>query len=287
LSGAVTVRQFLLSDLDASARFSEAVRALDPAVEPFGQRLGLIARGPRAALDLWRVAAGEDGGVYGLAFAAARQPERGVLYDFYAAVHPSLRRQGLARALSEPAVAGSATLRARVRDDALPGRAFLGASGFTQTGAQLSLQWSGAPVQAPPMPALRIRRAGRRDEMALKALSDESWASASDAFLSRADEIAQLFAEEGRLVLVAESGGSPVGYLSAVQLGRTLGVEEVAVLPRFRRMGIGRSLLAHALGNQQGAVLSVSESNAPARALYRSAGFRQTARRLLMERRRE
>ena len=286
MSGLVTVRPFALGDLEASARFAEAVRALDPAVEAFGQRLGLIATGPRAVLDVWRVAAGEDGGVYGLAFAAVRESQRGAVCDFYAAVHPSLRRQGLGRALSEPAVASSAALRARVRDDALPGRAFLTALGFTPTGAQLSLQWSGDPPEPPPLPALRIRRAGRRDEAALKTLSDESWDGAPEAFHSRADEIAQLFAEEGRLVLVAESEGKPMGYLSAVQLGRTLGIEEVAVLPRFRRMGVGRSLLAHALGTQQAAVLSVGESNVPARALYRSAGFRQTARRLLMERRR-
>ena len=286
MSGLVTVRPFALGDLEASARFADAVRALDPAVEAFGQRLGLIATGPRAVLDVWRVAAGEDGGVYGLAFAAVRESQRGAVCDFYAAVHPSLRRQGLGRALSEPAVASSAALRARVRDDALPGRAFLTALGFTPTGAQLSLQWSGDPPEPPPLPALRIRRAGRRDEAALKTLSDESWDGAPEAFHSRADEIAQLFAEEGRLVLVAESGGKPMGYLSAVQLGRTLGIEEVAVSPRFRRMGVGRSLLAHALGTQQAAVLSVGESNVPARALYRSAGFRQTARRLLMERRR-
>jgi ribosomal-protein-alanine N-acetyltransferase len=287
LSGAVTVRRFEVGDLAASARFSEAVRTLDPAVEAFGQRLGVIATGPRAVLDLWRVAAGEDGGVYGLAFAAMRESQRGAVYDFYAAVHPSLRRQGLGRALSEPALASSGILRARVRDDALPGRAFLGALGFTQTGAQLSLQWSGDPLDPPPMPAPRIRRAGRRDEAALKTLADESWEGAPEAFHSRPDEIAQLFAEEGRLVLVAESEGKPMGYLSAVQLGPTLGIEEVAVLPRFRRMGVGRSLLAHALGTQHAAVLSVGESNVPARTLYRSAGFRQTARRLLMERRRE
>jgi ribosomal protein S18 acetylase RimI-like enzyme len=287
LSGIVTIRPFQLADLDAAARFSEAARALDPSVEPFGQRLGLIATGPRAVLELWRVAAGEDGGVYGLAFAAAREGERNAVYDFYAAVHPSLRRQGLARSLSEPALASSATLRARVRDDAGTGRAFLAALGFTQAGAQLSLQWSGAAVEAPPMPALRIRRAARRDERALKELSDQSWEGAADAFHSRADEIGQLFAEEGRFVLLAESEGKPMGYLSAVQLGRTLGIEEVAVLPRCRRMGVARSLLAHALSTQQAAVLSVSESNTPARGLYRSAGFRQTARRLLMERRRE
>ena len=89
------------------------------------------------------------------------------------------------------------------------------------------------------------------------------------------------------MLLIAESEGKPIGYLSGVQLGRTLGIEEVAVLPEFRRMGIGRALVGHALARAQGAVLSVSESNAAARALYRSLGFTQTARRMVMERRNE
>jgi ribosomal protein S18 acetylase RimI-like enzyme len=285
LSGAVTVRPFALRDLDAAVRFCDATRALDPAVEPFGQRLGLIATGPRAALELWRVAAGEDGGLYGLAFAAVRAAGREPVCDFYAAVHPSMRRQALGRALSEAALASSARLRARVRDDASAGRAFLRALGFSETGAQLSLQWSATKIDKRPMPALRIRAATPRDEETLKTLSNDAWEGAPDTFASRADEIAQVLAEQGRVVLLAQSEGQLVGYLSAVQLGRTLGIEEVAVLPQFRRIGVARALTVHALSNGEGAVLSVSESNRPARALYRSLGFRQTARRLLMERR--
>ena len=286
MSGVVTVRPFELSDLEAAALFSDAARALDPAVEPFGQRLALIAAGSRAMLDLWRVAAGEDDGLYGVAFAALRESAAAPVFDFYAAVHPSVRRQGLARALSEAAVQSGATLRARVREDAAPGRAFLRALGFVEVGAQLSLQWSTGRVESPSLPALRIRRAERRDERALAALSQQGWEGAPDAFVSRPDEIAQLFAGEGRLLLLAETGGRAVGYLSAVQLGRTLGIEEVAVLPEFRRMGVGRALLAQALAGERSAVLSVSEANKAARALYRSLGFRQSARRLLMELRR-
>ena len=216
---------------------------------------------------------------------ALRQSSPGPLYDFYVAVHPSMRRQGLGRALSEPALSARARLRARVRDDAFAGRAFATALGFVETGAQLSLQWGGGKVEVPPMPALRIRTATRRDEQALRKLSSDAWVESAETNFSRADEIAQLFAEEGRLVLLAESEGKPMGYLSAVQLGRTLGIEEVAVLPQFRRMGVGRGLLGHVMVKSQGAVLSVSEANKPARALYRSLGFRQTARRLVLERR--
>ena len=283
MSGLVTIRPFEMADLDAATRFCDAARALDPSVEAFGERLGSIARGSRAVLDLWRVAAGEDGGLYGVAFAAVRESARAPVYDFYAAVHPSVRRQGLARALSEPAARNGATLRARVREDASAGRAFLRALGFAETGAQLVLQWSGARIDATRVPALRIRHATRRDEQVLTSLSEQVWEGAPDAFLSRPDEIVQLFSEEDRSVLLAQSEGRPIAYLSGVQLGRTLGIEEVGVLPQFRRMGVARLLLAHALQKKEGAVITVGESNMPARALYRSLGFRQSARRLLME----
>ncbi len=283
--GIVTVRSFQIGDLEAATVFCEAARAKDPAIEPFSQRLSVIATGTRAVLPLWRVAAGEDGELYGIAFTALRESAVQPTFDFYAAVHPALRRQGLGRALAEPALACGAVLRVRVRDDSEPGRAFLNALGFVETGAQLSLHWNGkAKPQMPPMPALRIRAAtAARDQATLKRLSTEAWAGAPDTFASRADEIAQLFGDDGRVALIAESEGKVLGYLAGVQLGRRLGIEEVAVLPDFRRMGIGRALVAHALRHEQGAVLSVSEANKPARALYKSLGFSQTARRIVLE----
>ena len=285
MSGVLTVRPFRLEDLDAAARFCDAARALDGAVEPFGQRLGVIATGSRADLALWRVAAGEDGGLYGLAFCARRDARTQPVFDFYAAVQPSQRRQGLGRALSEPAVTSGATLRVRVRDDAPTGRAFAKALGFVETGAQLSLQWLSGKLEVPALPALRLRRATARDEPVLQKLSNDAWAESAD-LLSRPDEIAQIFGEQGRLLLLAESDGKSMGYLSAVQLGKTLGIEEVAVLPAFRRMGIGRALVVRALSETPAAVLSVAESNVPARALYRSLGFRQISRRVVLELRR-
>jgi ribosomal protein S18 acetylase RimI-like enzyme len=289
-AGSVTVRPFQAGDLEAAARFCEQARAKDASIEPFAQRIGIIATGPRAVLDLWRVAEGEDRRLYGIAFAALRDARERTTFDLYAAVDPSMRRQGLGRALCETAlswVAQStrpAVLRARVRDDSAPGRAFLASMGFNETSAQLSLTWNGREKPlVPEMPALRLRKAEKKDQKTLERLSTEAWAGAADAFASRADEIAQLFAEEGKLALVAESEGRPMGYFSGVFLGRTLGIEEVAVLPEFRRMGVARALVAHALGRCESAVLSVSESNKPARALYRSFGFTQTVRRVVME----
>jgi len=291
-SAAVSVRELARGDLDLAGRFCDRARAADPLVEPFAQRLPIIAEGPRALLALWRVAQDEHGALQGIAFVALREPlgERGesATADLYAAVAPDLRRQGLGRALCDPALEWAlgrrATLRARVHEDARAGQAFLLALGFAQTSAQLTLGWSARPVEAPTMPALRVKRLATGEALRdLERLSREAWAGAPDTFATRSDEVAQLFAEEGRLVLLAEPEGRAVGYLSAVWLGRTLAIEEVAVLPEFRRTGIGRALVAAGLSGAAHAVLSVAESNRAARALYRSLGFTVSARRLVHE----
>ncbi len=292
MTGVVTVRELTAENLAAAGDLCERLRAGDPTVEPFAQRLPIIAEGPRALLDLWRVAQDEDGALQGIAFAAVREARTAegadrATADLYVAVAPDLRRQGLGRALCGPvlewAAAHGATLRARVRDGARPGQAFLRALGFVESSAQLTLAWSARPVEAPAMPALRVRRLAPGEAVRdLERLSREAWAGAPDAFATRSDEVAQLFGEEGRLVLLAEAERRAVGYLSAVWLGRTLGIEEVAVLPEFRRMGIGRALLAAALEGKSHAVLSVAESNGPARELYHSLGFVQAARRIVL-----
>lgn len=296
MTGVVSVRELTAEDLAAAGDLCERLRAGDPSVEPFAQRLPMIAEGPRALLDVWRVAQDEHGALQGIAFAAVREARTAegadqATADLYAAVVVDQRRRGLGRALCGPvlkwAAAHGATLRARVRDDARPGQAFLRALGFAETSAQLTLGWSPRPVEAPALPALRVRRLAPGEAVPdLERLSREAWAGAPDAFATRSDEVARLFAEEGRLVLLAEAERRAVGYLSAVWLGRTLGIEEVAVLPDFRRMGIGRALVAAALPGAAHAVLSVAESNRSARALYRSLGFSVSARRVVHELRR-
>lgn len=389
--GIVTVRPFdLEQDLEAAADFGDRARADDPSVEPFAQRLALIASGPRARLDLWQVAQGEDGKLHGLVFAALRearaaeappqghvppgahlsQPPRPPLaaggglgalvgggrgapskaireregavpgfvaprgtrhpmappplsaapspspspspspaprtpapapppratVELYGAVSPALRRQGLGRALFDPALAWAqaspepVTLRARVRDDpqARAGAAFLAALGFTQTAAQLSLAWQASRSSAVDLPGVAVEPLDRKDLRAVEAfarLTNDAWAGAPDSFATRSDELAQLLSELGRVILLARAAGRPVGYLSGVFLGRTLGIEEVAVLPEVRRAGIGRALVSAALAREapKAAILSVSEANRPARALYRSLGFTQTARKLVLE----
>lgn len=287
------VRELARGDLHRAAEFCERARATDPVIEPFGTRLGAIASGPRALLDLWRVAFRQEASIDGIAFVALREP-RGkspgepAKADFYAAVMPRFRRKGLGRALCAPALDWAAregaTLRARVHDGAVAGQAFLTELGFRQTSGQLLLTWSRPRIDESANTSVRVKKAVPGEAMPqLERLSRDAWAGEPDRLASGSDELAQLSREQGRLILFAETGGAAVGYLSGVWLGKTLGIDEVAVLPECRRKGIGWALLRTSLRDASNAVLSVSESNNAALALYRSCGFIQSARRLVYE----
>ena len=89
-----------------------------------------------------------------------------------------------------------------------------------------------------------------------------------------------------RLLLVAETTSSReiIGFLVACHIPPDWELENVAVAPNSQRQGIANRLLA-ALLNEikeekgEAVFLEVRESNAPARAFYERAGFRQTGRR--------
>jgi ribosomal-protein-alanine N-acetyltransferase len=75
-----------------------------------------------------------------------------------------------------------------------------------------------------------------------------------------------------------------VGYCAVWHIFDELHVNNLAVLPAWRRRGIAGELLRHALGTAvaagaRRATLEVRESNRPARALYEHYGFRPTGRR--------
>lgn len=289
----MNVRPFARSDLEAAALFCELARARDPCVEPFGERLPALANAERARLSAWRVLDGGGGEVRGIAFAAARATGS---VDVYAAVDPRLRRRGYGRALLAPSLELSATLRARVPEQAAAGRAFLAALGFAERSAQLSLQlrgraavsqWRPRPLASsqPLAPAasqrFEVRRASAGDEPSLRRLSSDAWAGAPDLFAPLPGD--PVFAAD-RILWIAERDGHAAGYLAATRLGTAIAIEELAVLPVARRLGIARALVLQALQGADGAVLSVAEGNRAARALYESLGFELRARRLVYER---
>lgn len=78
--------------------------------------------------------------------------------------------------------------------------------------------------------------------------------------------------------------GRVIAYAMAYNIQGELELLQIAVSPRHRRQGLGKRLLQQiiAMAKSQSAasiLLEVRDSNAPARALYESLGFAQTARR--------
>lgn len=77
---------------------------------------------------------------------------------------------------------------------------------------------------------------------------------------------------------VAREGGETIAYCSFWRIFDEIHLNNFAVHPRVRRRGVGRALLAHVLEEAAAmgaphATLEVRVSNAPAVALYESAGF--------------
>ena len=133
-----------------------------------------------------------------------------------------------------------------------------------------------------------IRRATVADLDALVPLFDAYrmfYAQASDPVRAR-EFLAQRLANGESAVLVAERGPSAVGFtqlypvFSSVRTARTWLLNDLFVVDGARRGGIARALLdaAAAFAREQGAaglMLETTRDNAPARALYRAAGWNE------------
>lgn len=78
----------------------------------------------------------------------------------------------------------------------------------------------------------------------------------------------------------ALAGGEGAGFAAFTCAGGEANLDALSVAPAWRRRGVARALLTHALAQLAGegageAFLEVRASNAPAQALYRSLGFIQ------------
>jgi len=96
--------------------------------------------------------------------------------------------------------------------------------------------------------------------------------------------IAGLLAMPGSFGLLAVVDAEPVGLAIALAMGTEAEILTLGVLPRFRRRGIGRSLLAAVtdrVARAGGArlLLEVAADNFAAQALYGDAGFLEVGRR--------
>ena len=84
------------------------------------------------------------------------------------------------------------------------------------------------------------------------------------------------------LLVAIEDAGQIIGVFSGVVVIDELQIDNLAVSDRWRRQGIGKTLLRTALSNAKRmgactATLEVRLSNSPARALYEKEGFTEDA----------
>lgn len=101
------------------------------------------------------------------------------------------------------------------------------------------------------------------------------------------EEYEKIFATNGithRAALVAEKDGQVAGFVIGHQIREEWEIENVAVAPEARRLGLGEALLKEFLqvAGRRGCqmiFLEVRESNLAARALYEKCGFLESGRR--------
>jgi ribosomal-protein-alanine N-acetyltransferase len=91
--------------------------------------------------------------------------------------------------------------------------------------------------------------------------------------------IRETLQDETVVGFLTEGSGHLAGYLLTRTIAGESEILNLAGLPRFRRRGVGRELLAHGLEDlarrdSRSVFLEVRESNEAARNLYLGAGFR-------------
>ncbi|MGY1610177.1 N-acetyltransferase family protein [Geodermatophilus sp. SYSU D00700] len=131
-------------------------------------------------------------------------------------------------------------------------------------------------------PAPTVRRAGPDDAAAVVAMVREIAALEGDPFDGTEQRWAHLLARGDVVVLLAERGGEPVGYVSALRrlhlwLGTdVLALDDLFVRDGHRDAGVGRLLMAELarLATAEDLVVrwEVREDNTAAQRFYRRLG---------------
>jgi GNAT superfamily N-acetyltransferase len=137
---------------------------------------------------------------------------------------------------------------------------------------------------------LSVRRAGQDDLDALAPLFDayrQFYAQPSDLPRARA-WLSERIARKESIVLLARNAAGPVGFtqlypmFSSVRTARLWILNDLFVAAEGRRQGVARALLNAAAracreDGAAGLMLETGRDNAPARALYRAAGWHEDA----------
>jgi ribosomal protein S18 acetylase RimI-like enzyme len=132
-----------------------------------------------------------------------------------------------------------------------------------------------------------IRMLTSTDEWTLRDVAEGVFDNPVDGAL-----ISEFLGDPRHHICVAIEDGTAVGFASAVHYVHPdkpteLWINEVGVAPAFQRKGLAKAILqtllshARSLGCSEAWVLT-DEDNAPARALYKSAGGHETPRNVMV-----
>lgn len=135
------------------------------------------------------------------------------------------------------------------------------------------------PDEKPASDRILLRRATAEDIPLLSAIEaeclEQPWSRTS---------LAQLLLNESAVCIAAVRQATVIGYGSMYCIADEGSINNIAVLPAFRRMGIGARILGELVsaGRRRGATafwLEVRASNGAARSLYLKHGFAEKGRR--------
>ncbi|MDR1567352.1 MAG: ribosomal protein S18-alanine N-acetyltransferase [Streptococcaceae bacterium] len=85
--------------------------------------------------------------------------------------------------------------------------------------------------------------------------------------------------QRNRLFIAAFDNDELIGFLSAIVINPEVEITNIAVLPKYRRQGVGEKLLCLLKEDVEIVWLEVRESNTNARKLYQKVDFYETGRR--------
>lgn len=121
---------------------------------------------------------------------------------------------------------------------------------------------------------MRVREIQKSDLSSIHRLGAMEFKDYSEAGFERmaGDELYKFW--------VAEVDDNFAGFLVVLTVDEKLEIIDIATEPKFRRMGVAKSLLGTAIQFAQecgkvGLILEVNEHNLPARGLYESLGFKE------------
>ncbi len=198
-------------------------------------------------------------------------------------VRPELRRRGIGRSLLAAATAtakrqGAARLLIICEAASRSGQGFAATTGAPYRFAEHHMELERLRAKPPTEPHLALAPAGAEDIAVLARIIARAFGSAEDGTRER---IAQDIQSASERYSLARLASEPVGALKVSYAGDRAGIYAFGVLPEYRGRGVGRQMLTAIIETLQAEGytrigLEVESENAPALALYRSCGFRET-----------